>query len=171
MNALSCYGFYTLITASQVVCLLFLVEPKWTKVLQTAAMKCCSLKFLLMGRSSSNSDSDLLQGAHVAARLGKAGCKDQCVQLIVSLLEEEGRGGKTPLGGEDCWCSYRWDAAIWYSQCLLARHHTRHKVHYLILSENKVWGLGEGGGGTFEYLEVTEKMGLGIFMSFNGESY
>ena len=60
-----------------------------------------------MGRSSTNGDSDLLQGAHVAARLGKAGCKDQCVQLIVSLLEEEGRGGKTPLGGEDCWCSYR----------------------------------------------------------------
>ena len=169
MNALSCYGFYTLITAWQVVCLLVLVEPKWTKVLQTAAMKCCSLKFLLMGRSSTNGDSDLLQGAHVAARLGKAGCKDQCVQLIVSLLEEEGRGGKTPLGGEDCWCSYRWDAAIWYSQCLLARHHTRHKVHYLILSENNV--LGEGGSGTFEYLEVTEKMGLGIFMSFNGGSY
>ena len=95
MNALSCHGFYTLFTAWPVVCLLFLVEPKWTKVLQTAAMKCCSLKFLLMGRSSSNGDSDLLQGAHVVARLGKAGCKDQCVQLIVSLLER----GQDPLRG------------------------------------------------------------------------
>ena len=83
-----------LITAWHVVCLLFL-EPKGTQVLQ---MKCCSLKFLLMGRSSSNGDSDLLQGAHVAARLGKAGCKDQCVQLIVSLLEQ-GEGGLDPLRG------------------------------------------------------------------------
>ena len=88
-----------LITAWHVVCLLFL-EPKGTQVLQTAAIKCskCSLKFLLMGRSSSNGDSDLLQGAHVAARLGKAGCKDQCVQLIVSLLEQGG-GGQDPLRG------------------------------------------------------------------------
>ena len=74
------------------MCLLFL-EPKGIQVLQTAAIKCskCGLKFLLMGRSSSNGDSDLLQGAHVAARLGKAGCKDQCVQLIVSLLEQGAR--------------------------------------------------------------------------------
>ena len=87
-----------LIAAWHVVCLLFLVKPKWTKVLQTAAIKCCSLKFLLMGRSSTNGDSDLLQGAHVAARLGKAGCKDQCVQLIVSLLEGL-EGGQDPLRG------------------------------------------------------------------------
>ena len=36
----------------------------------------------------------------MAARLGKAGCKDQCVQLIVSLLEQGGGGGgQDPLRG------------------------------------------------------------------------
>ena len=46
---------------------------------------------------------------------------------------------------------------------LMARHHTRQKVHYLILRENKVFRSLEGNG-TLEYLEVTQMWGVGTFV-------
>ena len=74
--------------------------------------------------------------------------------------------GWTPLGGEGGVGVVLIRETL-PSDPLMARHHRRQKVHYLILRENKVLRSREGNG-TLEYLEVTQKWGLGSFVLCGG---